>query len=254
MHVDLLRTITRINRPRTPGTRCRSAAPAGRGGGRRHRGEGARNPVDPGREPQLDAAVNGAWRRLPALLLLGVVLVAAGCTDTGRDAEGSRTTGARPGSPPATRSAAYGSPCLRGDERAAAFRFQVGQGFDTVGVVLGEGRSGLVFGHERGSNLCEWVPTARAYARLGYRALVFDFHDQDRLDDDVVAAVGELRRRGVARILAAARGLYGATASRDKQLLVLSSAAHGTNLLNLGREGAEARAVLRSFITAHLDR
>lgn len=198
--------------------------------------------------------MNGAWRRLPALLLLGVVLVAAGCTDTGRDAEGSRTTGARPGSPPATRSAAYGSPCLRGDERAAAFRFQVGQGFDTVGVVLGEGRSGLVFGHERGSNLCEWVPTARAYARLGYRALVFDFHDQDRLDDDVVAAVGELRRRGVARVLAAARGLYGATASRDKQLLVLSSAAHGTNLLNLGREGAEARAVLRSFITAHLDR
>jgi dienelactone hydrolase len=264
----------------------------------------------------LDAAVNGAWRRLPALLLLGVALVAAGCTEGGRDAGGPQSTSARSSSPPATRSAAYGIPCLRDDERAAAFRFRVGQGFDTVGVVLGEGRRGLVFGHERGSNLCEWVPTARAYARLGYRALVFDFHDQDRLDDDVVAAAGELRRRGVARVLlvgssmggtavlvaagrirpvvagvvslsgaavfggmdartvvprlrvpalfmaakgdgpfpAAARGLYGATASRDKQLLVLSSAAHGTNLLSLGREGPKARAVLRRFITAHLDR
>lgn len=225
--------------------------------------------------------MNGAWRRLPAPLLLGAVLVAAGCTDGGRDAAGSRISGARPSSPPATRSAAYGIPCLRSDERAAAFRFRAGQGFDTVGVVLGAGRNGLVFGHERGSNLCEWVRTARAYARLGYRALVFDFHHQDRLDDDMVAAVGELRRRGVARVLlvgssmggtglrvpalfmaakgdgpfpAAARGLYGATAARDKQLLVLSSAAHGTNLLNVGREGAQARAVPRRFITAHLDR
>jgi len=250
------------------------------------------------------------------LLLLGVVLVAAGCTEGGRDGGPPRTTSARSSSPPVTRSAAYGIPCLRSDERAAAFRFRVGQGFDTVGVVLGEGRDGLVFGHERGSNLCEWVPTARAYARLGYRALVITFHDQDRLDDDVIAAVRELRRRGVARVVlvgssmggtavlvaagrirpmvagvvslsgaavfagmdarvvvprlrvpalfiaakgdgpfpAAARGLYGAAGTRDKELLMLSSAAHGTNLLWFGREGGKARAVLRRFITAHLDR
>jgi dienelactone hydrolase len=49
-------------------------------------------------------------------------------------------------------------------------------------------------------------------------------------------------------------GLYGAAAARDKQLLILSSAAHGTNLLNLEPEGGKARAVLRRFITAHLDR
>jgi len=257
--------------------------------------------------------VNGSWRRLPALLL-GVVLAAAGCTGSGREAAGSRPTGARPSSPPATRSAAYGIPCLRSDERAAAFRFRGGQGFDTVGVVLGEGRNGLVFGHERGSNLCEWVPTARAYARLGYRALVFDFHDQDRLDQDVVAAVAELRRRGVDRVVlvgssmgatavlvaatrvrppvagvvslsgpavfgdldarpavgrlrvpalfmaarrdgpfpAAARGLYRAAATPDKRLLVLSSAAHGTNLLSFGGEAAAARAAVRRFVAAHL--
>ena len=261
--------------------------------------------------------MNGVGCRLPALLLVGAVLVAAGCTEEGRDAgRPQATTSARSGSPPVTRSAAYGITCLQADERAAAFRFRVGQGFDTVGVVLGEGRNGLLFGHERGSNLCEWVPTARAYARLGYRALVFNFHDQDRLDDDVVAAAGELRRRGVARVVLvgssmggtamlvaagrvrppvagvvslsgaavfadmdarevvprlrvpaffmaakgdgpfppAARGLYGAAGTRDKQLLVLSSAAHGTNLLSFGREAGKARAALRRFVTAHLDR
>jgi dienelactone hydrolase len=261
--------------------------------------------------------VNGVGGRLPALLVLGAVLVAAGCTEEGRDAgRPQATTSARSGSPPVTRGAAYGISCLQGDERVAAFRFRVGQGFDTVGVVLGEGRNGLVFGHERGSNLCEWVPTARVYARLGYQALVFNFHDQDRLDDDVVAAAGELRRRGVAKVVlvgssmggtamlvaagrvrppvagvvslsgaaefagmdvrvvvprlrvpalfmaakgdgafpAAARGLYGAAGTRDKQLLVLSSAAHGTNLLSFGREAGKARAALRRFITAHLGR
>ena len=69
---------------------------------------------------------------------------------------------------------------------------------------------------------------------------VFNFHDQDRLDDDAVAA--------------AARGLYGAAGTRNKQLLVHTSAAHGTNLLSLGREAGKARAALRRFVTAHLDR
>jgi dienelactone hydrolase len=259
--------------------------------------------------------VNGAGRRA-WVLLVGVVLVVAGCGGGGRDGGRPRASSAPSGSPVATRSAAYGISCLRGDERAAAFRFRVGQEFDTVGVVLGQGGDGLVFGHQRGSSLCEWVPTARAYARLGYRALVFNFHDQDRLDDDVAAAVAELRRRGVARIMlvgssmggtavlvaasrvrpavagvvslsgaavfgdmdarrvvprlrvpalfmaargdgpfaAAARGLYGAAGTRDKRLLVLTSAAHGTNLLSYGREGGKARAALRGFVTAHLDR
>jgi len=72
-------------------------------------------------------------------------------------------------------------------------------------VILGQGRNGLVFGHELGSSLCEWVPMARSYARLGYRALVFDFRGYNRLDDDVVAAVAELRRRGVTRSCWSAR-------------------------------------------------
>ena len=146
------------------------------------------------------------------------------------------------------------------------------------------------------------------------RALVFDFHDQDRLDDDVVAAVAELRRRGVAGVVlvgssmggtavlvaaprihpavagvvslsgpalfgdldaraavgrlrvpalfmaarrdqpfaAAARGLYRAAATSDKRLVVLSSAAHGTNLLSFGDEAVAASTAVRRFVAAHL--
>jgi pimeloyl-ACP methyl ester carboxylesterase len=41
----------------------------------------------------------------------------------------------------------------------------------------------------------------RGRCRLGYRALVFDFRGYNRLDDDVVAAVAELRRRGVTKVV-----------------------------------------------------
>ena len=78
--------------------------------------------VDAVRRPQLDALVNRIRRRLPALLLLGVVLVAAGCTDGRRNAGGPPTTGARPSSPPVARSAAsFGREAARA--RAALRRF-----------------------------------------------------------------------------------------------------------------------------------
>jgi hypothetical protein len=253
--------------------------------------------------------VQGIGRPLAALLI-GAALLAAGCT------EGKRPTptSARSSSPPATRSAAYGISCLHDAERAAAFRFRVGEGLNTVGVVLGQGRRGLVFGHQLGSNLCEWLPMARSYARLGYRVLAFDFRDYNRPDHDVAAAVAELRRRGVTKVMlvgssmggtavlvaaanlrplvagvvslsggavvlgldaqpamprlrvpalfmaargdegfaSAARGLYGAAATHSKRLVVLSSAAHGTNLLTFGSEGAVARKTLRRFVEVHL--
>jgi hypothetical protein len=113
----------------------------------------------------LDVPVNGVGRRVPALLL-GVVLVAVGCTEDGRDARRPAATSAQPSAPPATRSAAYGIEGLHGAERAAAFRFRVGEGLTTVGVILGQGGNGLVFGYQLGSNLCEWVPMAGTRLRL----------------------------------------------------------------------------------------
>jgi pimeloyl-ACP methyl ester carboxylesterase len=67
-----------------------------------------------------------------------------------------------------------------------------------------------VVGHQLGSDLCEWVPQARAFARRGYQVLAFDFagfgdsehgSGDDRVDTDVVAAVEQLRRRGVDRVV-----------------------------------------------------
>jgi pimeloyl-ACP methyl ester carboxylesterase len=76
-------------------------------------------------------------------------------------------------------------------------------------VALGTGRAGLVLGHQLGSDLCEWLPQAREFARGGYRVLVFDFAGfgdsrpgpDSRVDTDVVAATAELRRRGVDRVV-----------------------------------------------------
>jgi alpha-beta hydrolase superfamily lysophospholipase len=77
-------------------------------------------------------------------------------------------------------------------------------------VALGTGRAGLVLGHQLGSDLCEWVPLARAFAGRGYQVLAFDFagfgdsehgSGDDRVDTDVVAAAQQLRRRGADRIV-----------------------------------------------------
>jgi pimeloyl-ACP methyl ester carboxylesterase len=90
------------------------------------------------------------------------------------------------------------------------FRFRTSDGATLVGVVLGSGRTGLVLGHQLGSDLCEWLPQARSFAERGYRVLAFDFAGfgdsehgpaDGRVDTDVVAAAAQLRRRGADRIV-----------------------------------------------------
>lgn len=71
--------------------------------------------------------MHGIGRR-GAALLLGPALCATGCTGSGRDAGPPGPTRA----PPATRSPASGKACLQAGERATAFHFRAGQGFDTV--------------------------------------------------------------------------------------------------------------------------
>jgi dienelactone hydrolase len=68
--------------------------------------------------------------------------------------------------------------------------------------VIGHGPVGVVLAHERGRNLCSWLPYAHHLARLGLTALAFDFKTYAAdLVDSVVAAAGELRRRGAEGIL-----------------------------------------------------
>lgn len=145
-------------------------------------------------------------RRWAAMLLaLVAALLAGACSGSDR---GERASGQAP----ATTAAAPISTasCLQGTEGSRAIRFQTPAGASLVGVLLGSGGTGLVLGHQVGSDLCEWMPHARSFARQGYRVLALDFEGYGdsqpgsgpdaRADSDVVAAAQELRRRGVDKI------------------------------------------------------
>jgi pimeloyl-ACP methyl ester carboxylesterase len=146
-----------------------------------------------------------------AVTILAVALVAACGGGSGAQTTTSvsgQTPPAAPAVPPTT-AAAIAKPCLRAAESTHMFRFKTSEGATLVGVVLGTGRTGLVLGHQLRSDLCEWLPQARAFARRGYRVLVFDFAGfgdsqpgpDGRVDTDVVAAAAQLRRRGADRIV-----------------------------------------------------
>jgi pimeloyl-ACP methyl ester carboxylesterase len=146
------------------------------------------------------------WRAWPLLVVLVLV---AGCGNGG-DAGGQAPATAAPTTAPATTAAAAAKSCLEESEREQAFSFTTGAGATLAGVVLGSGRVGLVVGHQHGSDLCEWLPLARELAGRGYRVLAFDFAGSGdsrpgpgevRVDDDVVAAAEQLRRRGAERIV-----------------------------------------------------
>jgi pimeloyl-ACP methyl ester carboxylesterase len=139
-----------------------------------------------------------------------VLVLAAGCGNGGGDAGGQAPATSAPTTAPVTTVAAAAKACLQGAERDRAVRFTTGEGATLVGVVLGSGRSGLVLGHQSGSDLCEWLPQARELAGRGYRVLAFDFagsgdsqpgSGEVRVDSDAVAAAEELRRRGADRVV-----------------------------------------------------
>jgi pimeloyl-ACP methyl ester carboxylesterase len=146
--------------------------------------------------------------RAGRMLLVVVALLAAGCG--GADRQGGAATASTATTPPTT-AAAPAKPCLQGAASATPVRFTSGAGSTLVGVVLGRGRTGLVLGHQVGSDLCEWLPQAQSFAEQGYQVLAFDFAGYGdsqpgsgpdaRVDADVVAAAGQLRGRGAGKIV-----------------------------------------------------
>jgi pimeloyl-ACP methyl ester carboxylesterase len=153
-------------------------------------------------------------RQRRAGLLFGVTLLASGCGGVGQEegAAGQAPTSSAStvATPPGT-AATIVKPCLQGAGSAKPFRFRTGAGATLVGVVLGRGRTGLVLGHQVGSDLCEWLPQAQAFAEQGYQVLAFDFQGYGDsqpgsgtdagIDTDVVAAAEQLRRRGATGIV-----------------------------------------------------
>jgi len=149
--------------------------------------------------------MGGIDRRRLAVLLLGAGLVLAGCGGGG-GGTGGPGSGA---SAPTTTAAATAKSCLEGGEQA--FSFPAADG-PTTGVVLGQGRTGVVLGHQAGSDLCEWLPQARRLAKQGHQVLAFDFGPDASIGKDMVAAAAELRRRGADRLVLVGSSMGGTAA------------------------------------------
>ena len=160
----------------------------------------------------------GRGRRSVVLVLIVLGLLVAGCAgdDSPASQGSSRSTAASspattasqpPSSAPAT---GVHVDCVEPAEQEGAIKFRNSEGVRLVGVMLGEGRTGIVLGHQLRSSLCEWMPIARELADRGYRVLALDFGgfgesesaDSGRtLRADIVAATTQLRRAGSDRVV-----------------------------------------------------
>ncbi len=152
-------------------------------------------------------AARAPGRRSAVVLAVLISLAVAGCGGT------HHPPAAGPGSPEPIPSATPGGACLTAHERAGVIRFPSDNGASIAGVVLGAPRAvGVVLAHESGGDMCEWVPYGRTLAALGYTVLAIDLNgcgassfsrgnpSDPRWDLDVVAAAGQLRHRGVAKV------------------------------------------------------
>jgi alpha-beta hydrolase superfamily lysophospholipase len=99
--------------------------------------------------------------------------------------------------------------CLNASIQVA--RFRTDDGVTLVAVVLGTGTRGVLLAHMGGAgqSLCNWLPFAQTLASKGYLVLDLDlrgfgasgYGPGSRYDLDVLAGVGELRRRGAESVV-----------------------------------------------------
>jgi pimeloyl-ACP methyl ester carboxylesterase len=205
---------------------------------------------------------------------LSLVVVTA-CDGRSEDQARSRTTATTSSSTsasmPAPAAAVIDKPCLRPAEQDKAFRFRTSDGATLVGVVLGTGHTGLVLGHQLGSDLCEWLPQARAFAKVGYRVLAAATRIRPPVAGVVslsgpsgfggVDAQGAMARLEVPVLFVVAaddqhfteqaRVMYRAARVRDKRLLVVPGGGHGTSMVEFGEDAPRVLATLRRFIADH---
>jgi pimeloyl-ACP methyl ester carboxylesterase len=117
--------------------------------------------------------------------------------------------------------APIGQGCLTKTERAHTLRFHSGSGVDIGGVLLGRGRTGIVFAHESPGDLCQWMFYARVLERRGYAVLPIDLNGfgssppapgspvRTHWDRDVAAAAAVLRAHGVRDVVLIGASLGG---------------------------------------------
>ena len=114
--------------------------------------------------------------------------------------------------------------CLTAAERSGVIWFPSENGAFIAGVVLGPPKPvGFVLAHQSGGDMCDWVPYGRTLVTLGYTVLAIDLNgfgassssrgypSDAQWDRDVVAAAGQLRRRGVGKVVLMGASLGGMT-------------------------------------------
>jgi fermentation-respiration switch protein FrsA (DUF1100 family) len=148
--------------------------------------------------------IGGAMRAsIPTgVSLLAALACACGCAHH-RQAAGTTTPTAAPTAAATTTTAAPRGGldgCVRrGEGKRVAIPVA---GTHLRGVVLGHGPVGVVLAHERGEDLCSWLPYAHHLAHLGFTALAFDFETYAAgLVESVVAAADDLRAHGAEGIV-----------------------------------------------------
>lgn len=112
--------------------------------------------------------------------------------------------------------------CVRIGGAIDTVSYKASDGTRLEGVTLGQGRVGILLGHQVNSNVCEWFPFARTLAEQGFRVLAFDFRgngssypvggDPGRLDLDIPAGVEQLMRLGAEEVVVIGASMGGTAA------------------------------------------
>jgi pimeloyl-ACP methyl ester carboxylesterase len=157
----------------------------------------------------------------------GALVVAAALLLGGCGGDSDRDESPPPAAEEATTSTEAGLHGCATAEDGTIVAIPAGDGEMLDGIVVGEGPVGVVLAHQRGSNLCAWLPFARRLAELGHAALAFDFTHLD-LAESVTAAADELRRRSARRIV-----LVGASMGGTAALVAASSVPGVAGVVNV---------------------
>jgi dienelactone hydrolase len=213
-----------------------------------------------------------------------IALLTASCSSSSGSAGGAAASGSAPAQAPPTSvkllrplkpltqpSARCGAP----PTKASLVRFKAADGTPLDGVMVGSGTAGVVLAHEYDSDLCGAWPFANYLAKRGFRAFAIDMRcfgcsacpqgdAAGRVVDDLVAAVAELRHRGVTKValvgasMGGSAALIAATRARPPvdAVVALSAEADPTALLQLplnARAAVPQLTVPAMFVVADLD-
>lgn len=90
--------------------------------------------------------------------------------------------------------------CLPTDLKVQTLIFSGPDQIRLRGAMIGSGQSGVVFSNESGNEVCRWIGLARTLVGAGYRVLLYTYGSTQR-EEDTTAAVAEMGRQGVKRII-----------------------------------------------------